>query len=139
MNICPACGTRFDQNATFCPACGTPLPMSQQTIGATPGTVSATSVSATNPLTLAPLTRIRNLLAGVSAGSLALWVLLNFIGDIVYNGTRTAEYGTAAYYAAFDMSTNINLLAAALSYVVSAAFTALLVSIVLIAYRKTLR
>ena len=134
MNICPACGTRFDQNATLCPACGTPLPMSQQTIGATPGTVSAT-----NPLALAPLTRIRNLLAGVSAGSLALWALLNFIGDIVYNGTRTAEYGTAAYYAAFDMSTNINLLAAALSYVVSAAFTALLVSIVLIAYRKTLR
>lgn len=134
MNICPSCGTRFDQNATFCPACGTPLPMSQQSIGVTPGPVSTT-----DPMTLAPLTRIRNLLAGVSAGSLALWALLNFIGDIVYNGTRTAEYGTAAYYAAFDMSTNINLLAAAISYVVSAAFTALLVSIVLIAYRKTLR
>ncbi len=134
MNICPSCGTRFDQNATFCPACGTPLPMSQQSIGVTSGPVSPT-----DPMTLAPLTRIRNLLAGVSAGSLALWALLNFIGDIVYNGTRTAEYGTAAYYAAFDMSTNINLLAAAISYVVSAAFTALLVSIVLIAYRKTLR
>lgn len=134
MNICPSCGTRFDQNATFCPACGTPLPMSQQTIGVTPGPVSPA-----DPMTIAPLTRIRNLLAGVSAGSLALWALLNFIGDIVYNGTRTAEYGTAAYYAAFDMSTNINLLAAAISYVVSAAFTALLVSIVLIAYRKTLR
>ncbi|MBM6676826.1 hypothetical protein H6A07_08750, partial [Olsenella uli] len=92
-----------------------------------------------DPLTLAPLTRIRNLLAGVSAGSLALWALLNLISNVVFNGTRTAEYGTTAYYAASDMAANINLLAGALSYVVSAALTALLVSIVLIAYRKTLR
>ncbi|MBM6676725.1 zinc-ribbon domain-containing protein, partial [Olsenella uli] len=31
MNICPSCGTRFDQNAAFCPACGTPVPASQRT------------------------------------------------------------------------------------------------------------
>ena len=134
MNICPSCGARFDQNAAFCPVCGTPVPAPQRAVGQTPGTVSPA-----DPLTLAPLTRIRNLLAGVSVGSLALWVLLNFISNIVYNGTRTAEYGTTAYYAASDAAANINLLAGALSYVVSAALTALLVSIVLIAYRKTLR
>ena len=134
MNVCPSCGTSYDQNAAFCPACGTPAPVTPRPV--VPAQAAAPSASSPS---LAPLTRVRNMLAIVSAGSLALWVILNIVSDIAYNGTRGVEYGTTAYYAASDLSAGINLVAGALSYVVSAAFVALFVSIVLIAYRRTIR